>query len=259
MNETIEKILNQFIELPEVEAIAIGGSTSAKTSDNNSDIDVYVFSKTGISLEKREKIIKPISTKHEIGGEYFGSGDEFLVDEINQQLDMMYWDMNWFESVVENIWVKHYPSNGYTTCFLFTLKNFNIIYDKNNWLKNLQEKINAEYPTELQKNIIHRNIMLMKDKPFASYYEQIEKAIKRNDITSINHRISAFVASYFDVIFAVNKQLHCGEKRLINYVKNNCSIIPNNFEENLQKLFKQPNDHTLDILKDIIRELKAVL
>ena len=101
--------------------------------------------------------------------------------------------------------------------------------------------------------------MLMKDKPFASYYEQIEKAIKRNDITSINHRISAFVASYFDVIFAVNKQLHCGEKRLINYVKNNCSIIPNNFEENLQKLFKQPNDHTLDILKDIIRELKAVL
>lgn len=259
MNGTIEKILNQFIELPEVEAIAIGGSTSAKTSDNNSDIDVYVFSKTGISLEKREQIIKPISTKHEIGGEYFGSGDEFLVDEINQQLDVMYWDMNWFESVVENIWVKHYPSNGYTTCFLFTLKNFNIIYDKNNWLKNLQEKINTEYPTELQKNIIHRNIMLMKDKPFASYYEQIEKAIKRNDITSINHRISAFVASYFDVIFAVNKQLHCGEKRLINYVKNNCSIIPNNFEENLQKLFKQPNDHTLDILKDIIRELKAVL
>lgn len=259
MNGTIEKILNQFIELPEVEAIAIGGSTSAKTSDNNSDIDVYVFSKTGISLEKREQIIKPISTKHEIGGEYFGSGDEFLVDEINQQLDVMYWDMNWFESVVENIWVKHYPSNGYTTCFLFTLKNFNIIYDKNNWLKNLQEKINTEYPTELQKNIIHRNIMLMKDKPFASYYEQIEKAIKRNDITSINHRISAFVASYFDVIFAVNKQFHCGEKRLINYVKNNCSIIPNNFEENLQKLFKQPNDHTLDILKDIIRELKAVL
>lgn len=259
MNETIEKILNQFIELPEVEAIAIGGSTSAKTSDNNSDIDVYVFSKTGISLKKREQIIKPISTKHEIGGEYFGSGDEFLVDEINQQLDIMYWDKNWFEGVVENIWVKHYPSNGYSTCFLFTLKNFNIIYDKNNWLKNLQEKINTEYPTELQKNIIHRNIMLMKDKPFASYYEQIEKAIKRNDITSINHRISAFVASYFDVIFAVNKQLHCGEKRLINYVKNNCSIIPNNFEENLQKLFKQPNDQTLDILKDIIRELKAVL
>lgn len=259
MNKTLKQLLDKFIELPEVEAIAIGGSTSAKTSDNTSDIDVYVFSRTGIPLEKRKNIIKPISTKHEIGGEYFGSGDEFLVDEINQQLDLMYWDMSWFENVIENVWIKHYPSNGYTTCFLFTLKNFSIIYDKNNWLKNLQEKINTEYPIELQKNIIHRNLMLMKDKPFASYYEQIEKAIKRNDITSINHRISAFVASYFDVIFAINKQLHCGEKRLINYVKNNCAIIPNNFEENLQKLFTQPNNETLSILKDIIRELKDVL
>ena len=116
MNKTLKQLLDKFIELPEVEAIAIGGSTSAKTSDNTSDIDVYVFSRTGIPLEKRKNIIKPISTMHEIGGEYFGSGDEFLVDEINQQLDLMYWDMSWFENVIENVWIKHYPSNGYTTC-----------------------------------------------------------------------------------------------------------------------------------------------
>ena len=55
-------------------------------------------------------------------------------------------------------------------------------------------------------------MMLLKDKPFASYYEQIEKAIKRDDKNSINHRISAFMASYFDIIFAKNKMLHPGEK-----------------------------------------------
>lgn len=259
MNNVLNNILDKFIEIPEVEALAIGGSTSAKTSDNKSDIDVYIFSKSSIPIEKRKNIIEPISSKHEIGGEYFSSGDEFFVDEINQQLDAMYWDIAWFESVVDNVWIKHYPSNGYTTCFLYTLKNFNIIHDKNNWLKNLQEKINGEYPKELQENIIKRNVMLMKDKLFASYYEQIEKAIKRNDINSINHRISAFVASYFDVIFALNKQLHAGEKRLITYVKNNCKIIPNNFENNLQKLFTQPNNNTLEILNDIIYELKQVL
>ena len=172
MNDIIEK----FSQIAEVEAIAIGGSTTAKTYDNTSDIDIYVFSKNGIPIEKRKNIIEQVSKKYEIGAEYFGSGDEFLCDIDNTVFDMMYWYMKWFEDVVENVWIKHYPSNGYTTCFLYTLKNFKIVYDSNNWLKNLQNKINTDYPKELQKNIIERNLKLMKDKPFASYYEQIEKA-----------------------------------------------------------------------------------
>ena len=142
---------------------------------------------------------------------------------------------------------------------MYTLKNFSIVYDKNNWLQNLQKIIDTSYPRTLRENIIKRNLMLMKDKPFASYYEQIEKAISRNDINSINHRISAFVASYFDIIFALNEQLHPGEKRLIQFVENNCKILPKNFEENLVKLFKQPNTETLQTLEDIVEEIKVLI
>ena len=99
----------------------------------------------------------------------------------------------------------------------------------------------------------------MKDKPFASYYEQIEKAIKRNDIVSINHRISAFLASYFDIIFAVNELLHPGEKRLIQYALNNCKILPDKFDENITNLLNQPNSETLEILNKMIAKLKEVL
>ena len=171
----------------------------------------------------------------------------------------MYWNVDWFESVVDNTWVKCYPQNGYTTCFLYTLKNFNIIYDKNNWLRNLQKVIDTSYPKALKENIIKRNLMLMKDKPFASYYEQIKKAIERKDVVSINHRISAFVASYFDIIFALNEQLHPGEKRLIQFTKNNCKILPKKFETNLSRLFAQPNKATLSILDSIVGELKILI
>lgn len=237
----------------------MGGSSAAKTFDELSDIDIYVFVENDISVENREQIVKKYSSKYEVGGEYFGSGDEYYVDEIEKQLDVMFWNTKWFESTVENIWIKHYASNGYTTAFLYTLNNFKIVYDTDNWLENLKNTLKTEYPKELQKNIIKRNLMLLKEKPFASYFEQIEKALNRQDIVSINHRISAFLASYFDIIFAVNNLLHPGEKRLINYAKNNCKILPEEFEENIEKLLIQPNNNTLLILDKMYINLLKII
>lgn len=253
------KIIEQYKAISAVEAIAIGGSSVIKTNDKTSDIDIYVFSSTDIPLEKRFEIVSKISSKYEIGGEYFGAGDEYYCDEINKIMDVMYWNVPWFEGVIGNVWDKHYPSNGYTTCFLHTLKHFEILYDKNNWLKNLQNKINNPYPQELKQNIIERNIKLMKDKPFASYYEQVEKALKRNDVVSVNHRLAAFLASYFDVVFAANEIFHPGEKRLVQYALSNCSVLPCDFEQNIDKLFKAKGDNILQIMDDIIDNLRIII
>jgi len=121
MNKMFDEIMEMYKNLTEVKGIAIGGSGANKTSDKLSDTDVYIFVEKDIPVETRNRIIKQYSSKYEVGGEYFGSGDEFFVDELNQQLDVMYWNTKWFESIVENTWVRHYPSNGYTTAFLFTL------------------------------------------------------------------------------------------------------------------------------------------
>ena len=255
----INEIINEYKTFSQVRAVAIGGSGTAKTFDEMSDIDVYVFVEHDIPVQLRQALVKKYSTKYEVGGEYFGPGDEYLVDKLGKQLDVMYWNVNWFEDIVTNVWEKHYPSNGYTTCFLYTLKNFDIRHDSLNWLKNLQEKLKSPYPKELQNNIIKRNMNLMKDKPFASYYEQIEKAVKRCDENSINHRISAFMASYFDVLFAKNELLHPGEKRLVQFALNNCKILPKNFEENISKLFNAQNGEKLDILETIVENLRKIL
>lgn len=67
------------------------------------------------------------------------------------------------------------------------------------------------------------------------------------------------MASYFDIIFALNEQLHSGEKRLIQYAKNNCKKLPKDFEKNLLNLFKQLNFATLCILDSIVSELKLLI
>lgn len=258
MDERLDRIIKEFQKYEQVLAVAIGGSSAAQTDDTSSDIDIYVFVKHDISLEERNNFIPKYSSKYEIGGEYFGSGDEFFVDDLGKQLDVMYWNVQWFESVVENVWIKHYPSNGYTTAFLYTLNNFKIVYDRENWLNNLQKTINSDYPKELKENIIRRNLMLMSDKPFASYREQIEKAVIRNDTVSINHRIAAFLASYFDIIFAVNELFHPGEKRLVQYAKNNCNKLPEKFEENIFKLLLQP-DNIIEITDEIVLNIKKII
>lgn len=255
----INEIITEYKRFSQVRAIAVGGSSSANTSDKMSDIDIYVFVEHDIPVPERENLVKKYSSKYETGGEYFGSGDEYFVDKLEKQLDVMFWNTDWFESVIKNVWEKYYPSNGYTTCFLYTLKNFDIKYDNEGWLKNLQEKLNSPYPKELRENIIQRNMMLMKDKPFASYYEQIEKAVERGDENSINHRISAYMASYFDVIFAKNELLHPGEKRLVQYAKKNCSILPEGFEENIKSLFNGTNSDKLVILDKMTENLRKIL
>ena len=256
MDNCLNNIINQYKGFNEVKAIALGGSSAAKTADKSSDIDMYVFVDKDIPPENRENLIKKISSKYEVGCDYFGSGDEYFVDGLGQQLDVMYWNKDWFENTVHNIWEKHQPSNGYSTCFLHTLNIFEIIHDTGSWLQGLKDKLKTPYPEKLAQNIIKRNMMLMKDKPFASYYEQIEKAIKRNDTNSINHRIAAFMASYFDVLFAKNKILHPGEKRLVQFAKNNCKILPEQFEENINKLFTRPD--TLKILSNMVENIRKI-
>ncbi len=259
MNKTFKNIIDEFKHFPQVQAIAVGGSQKANTADKKSDIDIYVFTDSDIPVKDRLALIKNYSSKYEAGCEYFGAGDEFFVDKMKQQLDVMYFNQKWMEDTVENIWKKHYPSNGYTTCFLFTLKNCEPVYDKAGWLAGLKEQLNTPYPQELKQNIIKRNLMLLKDKPFASYYDQIEKALERNDLNSVNHRIAAFMASYFDIIFAYNELLHPGEKKLVKYAQEHCKILPEDFAENINKLLTQPNHQTLKILDDMIEKLKKSL
>ena len=46
----MEQILNEYKKFNQVKAIAIGGSTSANTSDKSSDIDVYIFTDSDYNL-----------------------------------------------------------------------------------------------------------------------------------------------------------------------------------------------------------------
>lgn len=237
MNDRIlQQVIEDFSKIKEIKAIALGGSTGAKTSDTLSDYDIYIFSDTEVSPATREEIAKKYSDRYEVHNTYFGDGDEWYRRDDGKVFDLMYWNRKWIEDIVENIWHRHDAWGGYTTCFLYTIKNAHILYDPDGWFVRLQSQLDTPYPQELADNIIRRNRMMIKDKISASFKEQIEKAVKREDWVSVNHRISAFLAGYFDIVFAANKLLHPGEKRLVAYALKHCTRLPENFTENIEAL-----------------------
>jgi hypothetical protein len=109
------------------------------------------------------------------------------------------------------------------------------LFDRNNWFAALQDKASQPYPEPLRHSIVAKNHPVLRSK-LSSYADQIALAVARNDHVSVNHRIAAMLASYFDILFAVNRQYHPGEKRLIEYVRAACPKRPPDFDAQINAI-----------------------
>lgn len=256
----IEELLKELSELQQVEAIALGGSRAGKIYDEKSDYDVYLYCVSTISEDTRTQILSKYCSRMEIGNHFWEYEDNCILNS-GIDIDILYRNLDEFTQDVASVVELHQARNGYTTCMWHNLITCKVIYDKDGRLGAAKERFLIPYPQQLKKNIIDRNMQLLHT-AMPAYEVQISKAIRRNDIISINHRVAAFMESYFDVIFAVNELTHPGEKRLIQICKETCKILPVSFEENLNKLFEDiflQKDVVTSDLECIIERLQEIL
>lgn len=254
-----EKIVYEFSQIPSVKAIALSGSTTSGTADEDSDFDVYIYTEKEIPVDLRACISEKYACGQELDNKYWETGDEMILNDSGKGLDIMYRSPEWIEGVVKGVYDEKIAWLGYTTAFLHNIAASEILYDKDGWFSGLKKKVTSGYPEDLAKNIIKKNMILLKDKKYASFYDQIKNALKRNDYISVNHRLTAFLASYFDVLFAINRVYHPGEKRLIVYAKTLCKKLPENFEEDFSKLFSSKDDEILEVLSSLASNLKKLV
>ncbi len=172
----------------------------------------------------------------EIGNQFWELEDDCVLNN-GIEIELIYRSLDEFDKDLQAVVLEHQAQNSYTTCMWYNLLNSKIIYDQDGRYAALQKKYNLPYPAELKKNIINKQSLLL-DQAMPAFSRQIKKALKRQDLLSINHRTSEFFASYFDLLFAFNEQLHPGEKRMLQFAKNNCSHLPQNFENDIQDYFQ---------------------
>lgn len=257
-NEILNKMTEDYKRLEGVDAIVLGGSSTVKNADNRSDFDIYIYSKEEPDVEQRRKIALKYSENPEIDNHYFETGDVYYLKETGKPIDIMYRSLEGIEQNIKSVWIDGNAFLGYTTCFVDNVNKSQILFDRNGKFRELQRLTQTPYPDKLADNIIKKNFAYLKDVMF-SYYDQLSSAVKRDDYVSVNHRTSAFLASYFDIIFAKNKILNPGEKKLVQFALKNCKILPENFEKDVNNLAVGPVDIRLKAAENMVENLRKIL
>lgn len=256
MNNMLQEIVKYFQELPQVRAVVLGGSRQNSFYDKNSDFDIYVYSTSPVAIELRLKLAKKYSTKYEVGNSFWEDGDEWVMEDA-PNIDIMYRNCDFPEGNIDWVFEKCNASVGFSTCILYNIYHSKILFDKDNWFEKLQKKLQKTYPDELTKAIILKNYPILSNN-VSSYNVQIKKAFERGDFVNLNNRITAFLSSYFDILFAINKVFHPGEKRLVQMAEKTCKILPANFRKNIKNLLSE-QDTVIKNIQIINEELDKIL
>lgn len=256
----VEALFHDLSQLPQVEAIALGGSRAGSVYDEKSDYDIYLYCTAPVPEAQRREILGKYASYVEYGNHFWELEDNGTLNN-GVDFDLLFRNLDNFTAEVASVVEQHQAHNGYTTCMWHNLRTCRILFDRNGRLAAAKARFDIPYPAGLKENIISQNLQLLRGS-MPAYSGQILKAAGRYDLVSVNHRTAAFLESYFDILFALNEQTHPGEKRLIALCEKACPLLPRMFRENLEQLFADlftcPKK-TEQNLETIIRELEHIL
>jgi predicted nucleotidyltransferase len=207
-------LASRFAELRHVVAVVLAGSRGGGTSDPESDFDIYVYASAEVPVEFRRAFL---GNGAEIDNRFWEPGDESSDLAAGLKLDIMYRSPKWMEDQIDRVLVRHEAAIGYTTCFWFNVLHSEPLFDRGGWFQQLQDRANVAYPEQLRRAVIAKNWPILRHNQ-SSYRRQIELALQREDAVSVQHRVTALLASFFDVWFALERKPHPGEKRLLTHL-----------------------------------------
>jgi hypothetical protein len=255
-----QDIAVRFARLPLVEAVSLTGSQVMGVSDPSSDIDLYIYVQREVPLPERIAAAAPYAEGAEFNVQFWGTEDFWRDPGTGIRIEAIYMWQPFIEGDLERVLRRHEAWTGYSTAFLHSVRNGHILFDRNGWLARMKADA-QQYPEALRMAIIAKNHPILRTVS-SGFLQQIGSAVKRRDVVSLNHRVAAFLASYFDVLFALNYVPHPGEKRLIHYAETLCEKRPPLLREQVEALIASAGSINPDVIvrvDTLIDSLDALL
>lgn len=223
-----------YAAIPQVLAVALAGSLTTGRADEHSDIDLCVYSREEVPVEPRRRIGQERGSHVEIDNRFWETGDEWLEREGGMHVDVVFRSADFVTDHLSRLLDRHEAGTGYTTAIWHNVRSSEALFDREGWLAQIKAEANRPYPQELAQAIVARNFPLLRG-AIGAYPNQIALAVRRGDMVAVNHRLTGLLASYFDVLFALNRLPHPGEKRLLE-VAATLGVVPEHLTTQIEEL-----------------------
>jgi hypothetical protein len=228
--EFLKEIANAFGSIPGIEAIAWCGSTAMGVADAHSDFDFYIYTNAPVPVESRRAVILERSQHSQLNNMFWELEDEWI-DREDRRFNAMYRSCDFVFGEIAARLERYSADLGYTTAYCFSVANGFILHDPRQWLGTVQEQLRQSFPESLIRSIVAKNRPVLGGGMQSCYLAQMKAAIARDDLISLNHRVAVWIASYTDILFAVNRRYHPGEKRLLKYMQGLPNLPENTLED----------------------------
>ncbi len=260
-----QRLSDLFRVYPSVEAVTLSGSrTSGVAIDDRSDIDLSVYTpEDSFPLEERRAIVARLggASKASLGLRNWGDGDVWFDAGSGIEVDVVYAGQRETEAALDRLLRQYQPSGGYSTAIWHTVRTARLLFDRSGWFARLQAWSDQPYPAELRRTIIDLNFPVLRDM-IPSYRYNVVKSLPRRDLTFINNEVTWMLASYFDVLFAINNVPHPGAKRLLEQAARLCPRRPPDLARQVAEVLRLAgtgDDELVAAIDRLVDGLEAIL
>ena len=98
----VNKLFEALQELPEIEAIALGGSRAGEDFDEKSDYDVYLYTTAPIDENVRRELLSQFCSYMEIGNSFWELEDDCTLKN-GIDIDILYRNLDDFTNDVASV------------------------------------------------------------------------------------------------------------------------------------------------------------
>lgn len=238
--------------MPGVVGITLGGSAGSGLADAASDIDLHVYTRGPLApdaerAERLRRCADPGSV--EAGVRSWGLEDHLRVG--GRDVELIYVSLDDLLADVERAYGEGLDGEGFVTAQFFYLAHGHLLHDPSGEVARLRDSLRAAYPEPTRQALLRSNPELLR-----VYLAQLRKAQARGDVLFVQHRRYTIQMVFFNLLFALNRRYHPGEKRLLIHGER-CELRPLRMAERWSHTARLPTDDPalLDALDSLAGDL----
>jgi hypothetical protein len=219
----LQQIVTAVADLPGFAAISLGGSAASGLADEHSDLDLHVYWRTPLATpDERAARLARVADAGSVEVDILDWGREDHLRVGSRLVELVYVPLDELCAEIEQAYGEGLISEGYTTARLFYVANSRPLHDPAGELCVLRERLLAEYPEPTRRLLLQYHPALLR-----TYLNHLRLAQSRGDLLMVQHRRYTVQMVFFNLLFALNRRYHPGEKRLLIHSQG-CTLQPAN-------------------------------